>query len=164
MSKKGNIKKLLAVAACLGSVALLSGCGQETEAPKAEIGLVDANAVVMGHPNMAAAQKEMNDEYAKIQNELMDTQSLPPEQRQTKVDELRKRLSDKEKAVVVPVKDASDKAVTAVMEKHGMTVVFDKKAAVAGGTDITKEVLMQEGLSAQDAQAVMDKASGEDSI
>ena len=159
MKKNKTIKKVMAMAACLGSVALLAGCGATTGSQKAEIGLVDANAVIMGHPDMAAAQHAMNEEYAKVQNELVDTKSLPADQRAAKVDELRKRLSDKEAAVITPVKDASQKAVQTVMDKHGMTAVFDKRAAIAGGTDITKEVLMQEGLSEQDAQAAMDKAA-----
>lgn len=156
--KKTTLKNVMAAVACLGSIALLSGCGTTTTT-KAEIGLVDSQVIMMAHPDMATAQQTMNEEYAKVQNELVDTKSLPAEQRKEKVDELRKRLADKEKAVIIPVKESSDKAVTTVMEKHGMTAVFDKKAAVAGGTDITKEVLMQEGLSEQDAQSAIDKAA-----
>ena len=155
--------KAMAVAACIAGALVTSGCAgtssaEVSKAGVAEVGIVDAQLVVMAHPNMESARKAMDDEYAKVQNELMDTKALPPEQKQEKVNELRGRLAAKEKDTVAPVKDAASKAVNSVMEKHGMSIVIDKRTAVAGGTDITKEVLILEGLSEQDADAAIEKA------
>ena len=160
---KNTVRKIASLALCTSCVGLLAGCGcgetTYTAPPKAEIGYVDTQVVMMALPNMADAQRAMHDEYAKIQNDLADVKALPTDQRQAKVDEYRKQLADKEQEVMNPVKATADKAIKAVMDKHGMVAVVDKKTIVAGGVDITKEVLLQEGLSEQEAQTVMDKAA-----
>lgn len=155
--KKKNVTKMALVMACLGATSLFAGCGTTTAPQKAEIGLVDSQLIMEAHPNMATARQAMDEEYAQIQNELVDTKNLPSDQRKAKVDEFRKRLADKEKLQMVPIKESTERAVNTVMEKNGMTAVFEKKAAIAGGKDITKEVLMQEGLSEQDADAAIEK-------
>ena len=150
-----NSIKVAAVAACGLAAVLASGCGSSNQTP--QVGLVDRQLVAMAHPAMADAQQTMKEEYSKVQNELMDSNSLPEAEKQAKVNEFRQRLADKEKEVLAPVQQSSDTAVNTVMQKDNMSVVLDKRAAVAGGKDITKEVLIQEGLSESDADAAIAK-------
>lgn len=153
-----NKKRAAIILACLGATLVLSGCGAQPQ-QTSSLGIVDEQLVITSHPNMAGAQAAMNEEYAKVQNELKDTAALSPDERKEKIDAMRKRLSEKETSQMTPIKSSVDTAVQTVMKKHGMTAVADKNAIVAGGTDITKEVLIEEGLSEQDADAIMQKAN-----
>lgn len=153
-----NTKKLMAASACLGSIVFLSGCGSSVTTQPASIGTVDTQLIMEAHPSMAGAKTAMNEEYAQVQNELKDTTALSPDEKKSKINELRKRLSDKEKAQITPIKESADKAVNTVMKKYGLTIVLDKKAVVSENKDITKDVLIEEGLSEQDAAAAIEKA------
>jgi len=155
-----NKKRIAAVIACLGAACVLAGCGLNTPSrTDSSIGVVDEQLILSANPNMPSAQTAMNEEYAKVQNELKDTAALSAEEKQEKIKQLRKQLSDKESTQLTPIRSAADDAVKKVMQKHGMDAVVNKKAMVAGGTDITKEVLMEEGLSEKDADAAMQKAN-----
>lgn len=144
-------KKIGIIVFMVGALAI-SGCG--TEAPSA-IGVVDHQTVVMSHPDMAAAQKTMEDEYSKIQNQIMDSSTLPDEERRKRVEVFRKRLAALEKEQLVPIQKAADEAINEVMKEQGLSAVFDKRSIVAGGKDITKNVLIKEGLSSEDADKVI---------
>lgn len=144
---------ILIAAICL--VATIKANSIEDKPVQSTIGYVDVQTVMAAHPNMAVAKQTMAKEYAAIQNEMMDVKALPQEQQQAKVDELRKRLAEKETQVMIPVKESADRAINEVMKKHGIVAVFDKRASVAGGIDITKDVLVQEGVSEKDADTIL---------
>ena len=148
-------KKAIILASVVAVMAAVSGCASEKPA---EVGLVDHQVVVMNHPDMQEAQKVMADEYSKIQNQLMDTSSLPDAEREKKITEFRERLANLEKEKLVPVQDAADKAVNDVMTEQKLSIVLDKRSAVAGGKDITKDVLIKEGLSSDDAEKAINQA------
>lgn len=155
-------KKKSAIALGLLSIVgttMLTGCSaQNTAQTQKTVALVDHQLVVESHPEMKAAQKAMQDEYDKIQNELKDMNSLSSEEQQAKVMEFQKKLSMMEHDKLVPIQKAADEAVEATMKDKKMEVVLDKRVAVAGGEDITKEVLVKEGLSEADADAAIQKA------
>lgn len=142
------------------STSLLAGCGtQQAAAPVSKIALVDHQMVVENHPDMKAAQKAMQDEYDKIQNELKDAQNLPPEEANKKFNEFQKKLRDMEQQKLVPVQESADNAVDEIMKAKGYEVVLDKRVAVKGGTDITKEVLVKEGVAEAEADKMLEKAN-----
>lgn len=141
------------------STSLLAGCGtQQGNTPSLKVALVDHQMVVENHPDMKAAQKAMQDEYDKIQNELKDAQNLPPEEANKKFNEFQKKLRDMEQQKLVPVQESADNAVDEIMKAKGFEVVLDKRVAVKGGVDITKEVLVKEGVAEAEADKVMEKA------
>ena len=141
------------------STSLLAGCGtQQAAAPVSKIALVAHQMVVENHPDMKAAQKAMQDEYDKIQNELKDAQNLPPEEANKKFNEFQKKLRDMEQQKLVPVQESADNAVDEIMKAKGYEVVLDKRVAVKGGTDITKEVLVKEGVAEAEADKMLEKA------
>lgn len=141
------------------STSLLAGCGtQQAPAQTPKVALVDHQMVVENHPDMKAAQKAMQDEYDKIQNELKDAQNLPPEEANKKFNEFQKKLRDMEQQKLVPVQESADNAVDEIMKAKGFEVVLDKRAAVKGGVDITKEVLVKEGVAEAEADKMLEKA------
>lgn len=141
------------------STSILAGCGtQQATAPAPKVALVDHQMVVENHPDMKTAQKAMQDEYDKIQNELKDSQNLPPEEANKKFNEFQKKLRDMEKQKLVPVQESADNAVDEIMKAKGFEVVLDKRAAVKGGVDITKEVLVKEGIAEAEADKMLEKA------
>ncbi|MGN8833551.1 OmpH family outer membrane protein [Selenomonas montiformis] len=141
------------------STSILAGCGtQQATAPAHKVALVDHQMVVENHPDMKTAQKAMQDEYDKIQNELKDSQNLPPEEANKKFNEFQKKLRDMEKQKLVPVQESADNAVDEIMKAKGFEVVLDKRAAVKGGVDITKEVLVKEGIAEAEADKMLEKA------
>ena len=112
---------------------------------------------------MKSAQDAMKAEYDKIQNQVKDLDALPPEQHQQKIMEFQRSLTEMETAKLVPIQKAADAAVEDVRKDKNYSVVLDKRVAVAGGVDVTKDVLMKEGLSAEDAdKAIADAAKQSD--
>lgn len=160
-----NIQKAISLAGCAACLLAVGGCGQENTAPAAQkeaaVGLVDKELVIKAHPDMAGAQQALRNEYAKVQNEMMDVKGLQGEQRQKKVDDLRNRVKETEKARIAPIEAASARAMEKVMKENGLVAVFDKNAIAAGGVDITKDVLIEEGLSDKDADDIIAKAESQ---
>lgn len=157
-----NKKIILGIGALMISGAVFTGCGanqtQATNSAPAVLS-VDHQMIVENHPKMAQAQETMKQEYDKIRNEVEDTSALSMEERQKKMMEFQTRLQELEKKTLVPIQDEADKIVEDIMKEKGATAVVDKRALVAGGTDITKEVLQKEGVSAEEAQKIIDGAN-----
>ena len=159
-----NKKIVLGIGALMVSGALFAGCGanqpQANNSAPAVLS-VDHQMIVENHPKMAKAQETMKQEYDKIRTEVEDTQALSMEDRQKKMMEFQNRLQELEKKNLVPIQQEADKIVEDIMKEKGASAVIDKRAVVAGGSDITKEVLQKEGLSAEDAQKVIDGVHGD---
>lgn len=160
-----NKKVVLCLSALMMSGVIMAGCGQQTQqASNASptVVMVDSQLVVENNPKMAKAQETMKQEYDKIRNEVEDTSALSAEDRQKKMMEFQNRLQELEKQTLVPIQKEAEKAVEDIMKEKGATMVVDKRAVVAGGVDITKEVLQKEGVSADEAQKMIDKVNNGD--
>ena len=57
--------------------------------------------------------------------------------------EYQKKLQDKQKEVLEPVKKEVDDAIVAVGKTKGLTVVVNQGAVVYGGVDVTTDVQAQ---------------------
>ena len=159
-----NKKIVLGIGALMVSGVLFAGCGanqQQANNNTPAVLSVDHQMIVENHPKMAQAQETMKQEYDKIRTEVEDTQALSMEDRQKKMMEFQNRLQELEKKNLVPIQQEADKIVEDIMKEKGASAVIDKRAVVAGGSDITKEVLQKEGLSAEDAQKVIDGVRGD---
>lgn len=157
-----NKKVVLGFSALMMSSVIMAGCGQQVQqASNASptVVMVDHQLVVENNPKMAKAQETMKQEYDKIRNEVEDTSALSVEDRQKKMMEFQNRLQELEKQTLVPIQKEAEKAVEDVMKEKGATMVVDRRAVVSGGVDITKEVLQKEGVSADEAQKMIDKVN-----
>ena len=136
------------------------GCSFQQDAKQASntdtVGMVNMQVVMEHNPDMASAQTKMKSEYDKIRNDIKDTEGLPPEQRQSKVMDAQKKLQDLEKQTMSPIQDNVNKSIDEVMKDKKLSAVIDKRVIVRGGTDITKDVLIKEGLTPEDAQKAID--------
>ena len=154
-------KKTKTILACglLGVTAVTAGCTQQ-QAQKADpvVATVDYQLVMENHPDMQAAQDKMKTEYDKIRNDLKDTENLPPEERQKKAIEAQKKLDSMSKEAVTPIKTSVDGDIDEVMKSKNAIAVVDKHAVIRGGTDITKEVLVKEGVDADKADTLIKNA------
>ena len=46
-------------------------------------------------------------------------------------------------------------SLDAVMQEKGIKILFDKRAVIRGGEDVTKDVLIKEGVSSSDAERIV---------
>lgn len=163
MTKNNKIAFGILAGSLVGISLFAGGCGTQIAPPPSNVALVDHQVVVEYHPQMKSAQDDMKAEYDKIQNQVKDLEALPPEQHQQKIMEFQRSLTEMETAKLVPIQKAADAAVEDVRKDKNYSVVLDKRVAVAGGVDVTKDVLMKEGLSAEDAdKAIADAAKQSD--
>ena len=153
-----NKKVVLGIGVMLISGAMFAGCGTQPQATNSTPAVlsVDHQMIVENHPKMAKAQETMKQEYDKIRTEVEDTSALSMEDRQKKMMEFQTRLQELEKTNLVPIQKEAEKIVEDIMKEKGASAVVDKRAIVAGGVDITKDVLQKEGLSAEEAQKIVD--------
>ena len=140
----------------------LSGCtspfGQTVAQPeKPQTAIVDYEIIVNQHPKVAEAKAKMEKEYEAIQGSMTPEElaKLSPEDRQKRITETQKRISDKEVEFFKPIEQNVNDSLDAVMQEKGIKILFDKRAVVRGGEDVTKDVLIKEGVSSSDAERIV---------
>lgn len=130
---------------------LTIGCSQQqkndtTPTTSTKIATIDYQLAIQKHPKIKEAQETMKKTYDEMQNQLSSMASLSPEEQQAKANNFQKDMQAKEKEVFEPIKKDIDNNVNTVMKEKGYSVVADKRAIIAGGEDITIDVLIKEGL------------------
>lgn len=138
-----------------------AGCANQPVAENPVV-TVDYQLVIEKHPAMKSAQDNIKAEYEKIRNDVKDTEGLEPQEKQKKIMELQKHLDEFGKAQTEPIKESVDTSIDSVMKEKGAKVVVVKQAVLRGGVDITKDVLIKEGLSAEEAQKLIDENKKEE--
>ena len=140
----------------------LSGCtspfGQTVAQPeKPQTAIVDYEIVVNQHPKVAEAKAKMEKEYEAIQGSMTPEElaKLSPEDRQKRIAETQKMISDKEVEFFKPIEQNVNDSLDAVMQEKGIKILFDKRAVIRGGEDVTKDVLIKEGVSSSDAERIV---------
>ena len=148
-----DISKKMAVLSCAAIMAMSAGCSfSPFGGDDGEVGYVDKQLVLAANPNMKEAQKEMQSKYGELQAKMKEVSALPREEQKQAMDGYRKQMSKLQQESLRPVADSAKAAAENVMKKHGMKTVVDKNSVLAGGKDLTKEVLIEEGLSKEDAE------------
>ena len=140
----------------------LSGCtspfGQTVAQPeKPQTAIVDYEIIVNQHPKVAEAKAKMEKEYEAIQGSMTPEElaKLSPEDRQKRITETQKMISDKEVEFFKPIEQNVNDSLDAVMQEKGIKILFDKRAVIRGGEDVTKDVLIKEGVSSSDAERIV---------
>lgn len=155
-----NNKNAIVCGLAIMSMLAFSGCASQNETKQVDskntVATVNMQTVMENHPDMGSAQDKMKSEYDKIRNDIKDTEGLPADKRQTKVMEAQKKLQDLEKETMTPIQTSVNNSIDEVMKSKGIATVVDKRVVVRGGTDITKDVLLKEGLSEEQAQHAID--------
>lgn len=162
MNKK-NLRNVVAGLAFGVSVFTLAGCSspfgtqEPTETAKTDTAVVDYEIVVNQHPKVAEAKTKMEQEYKALQESMNPDElaKLSPEERQARIADAQKMISDKEVEFFKPIETNVNESMDAVMKEKGIKVLLDKRAVVRGGVDVTKDILIKEGVSASDADRII---------
>lgn len=163
MNKNKNIRNAVAGLALGVSVFALTGCSspfgaqEQAETAKADTAVVDYEIVVNQHPKVAEAKAKMEQEYQALQGSMNPDElaKLSPEERQARIADAQKMISDKEVEFFKPIETNVNESMDAVMKEKGIKVLLDKRAVVRGGVDVTKDILIKEGVSASDADRII---------
>ena len=163
MNKNKNLRNVVAGLALGVSVFALAGCsspfGSQEQAgtAKADTAVVDYEIVVNQHPKVAEAKTKMEQEYKALQESMNPDElaKLSPEERQARIANAQKMISDKEVEFFKPIETNVNESMDAVMKEKGIKVLLDKRAVVRGGVDVTKDVLVKEGVSASEADRII---------
>lgn len=111
-------------------------------APASSVGYVDMQALVMQHPDMAAAQAELQKAVQEAQQTFESkAATMNEKERQDYYLQLEKGLNVKQQALMEPIEKKIDEAIKAVADKKGLSVVVEKNQIVYGGMDITQDVV-----------------------
>ena len=163
MNKNKNLRNVVAGLAFGVSVFTLAGCSspfgtqEPTETAKADTAVVDYEIVVNQHPKVAEAKAKMEQESKALQESMNPDElaKLSPEERPARIADAQKMISDKEVEFFKPIETNVNESMDAVMKEKGIKVLLDKRAVVRGGVDVTKDILIKEGVSASDADRII---------
>jgi outer membrane protein len=129
----------------LGIVGLAVSQGGKTYAApgtSSNIGVVNYQAVLSQHPDMASAQETMKAEVDQAQKDF-DAKSAGMNDTQKKeyFTQIQQRLNLKQQELLGAINDKVVAAVKTVAESKGLSVVLEKNNVIYGGQDITDEVV-----------------------
>jgi outer membrane protein len=115
--------------------------GISRAAVKDEFGLVDMQVVAQRYMQ-PALEKDLEPELQKLQKEFDAKAKNASDQAKAELfTTYQGRLNAKEEEMLESLLAKVSAAASQVMKERGMTIVCDKAAVVAGGTDITSQVL-----------------------
>lgn len=124
------------------AVSSQSGSGIASAASSSTVGIIDYRQVMSQHPDLAAANTQMQQEIQQAQQDFASkTEGMNDQDKQAYYQQTQQRLSNKEKDLIEPIRTKVQDAVKSVAEAKGLTVVLDKNSVVYGGQDITQDVV-----------------------
>ena len=133
------MKKKLMALLC----SFLMAIGFSASAFAAEVGYVDWNAVVANYPGIKNVATEIANEKARLQ-EQFNTESKALANDQEKIalaQKLNQQLAKFEQAKYEPINKKIRKTILSVAKSKGIDSVVNAGAMIAGGKDLTKEVI-----------------------
>lgn len=106
------------------------------------VGVINQQAVVSQHPDMATAKTTMQSEIDQAKKDFEEkSKNMNDQEKQAYYQQTQQRLANKEKELITPIFDKVDEAIKSVADAKGLSVVLDKNNVVYGGQDITDDVL-----------------------
>ena len=133
---------LVFVFSVVGIALSQSGSGIASAASSSNVGTIDYRQVMSQHPDLVAANAEMQQAYQDAQEDFKTkTTSMNDQQKQEYYQQTQERLMNKEKELIEPIRTKVQDAVKSVAEAKGLSVVLDKSSVVYGGQDITPDVV-----------------------
>ncbi|MBR4959151.1 MAG: OmpH family outer membrane protein [Phascolarctobacterium sp.] len=133
------MKKKLMTLLC----SFLMAIGFSASAFAAEVGYVDWNAVVASYPGIKNVAMEIANEKARLQ-EQYNTESKALASDQEKIalaQKLNQQLAKFEQGKYEPINKKIRKTILSVAKTNGIDSVVNAGAMIAGGKDLTKEVI-----------------------
>lgn len=105
------------------------------------VGVVNQQAIIGQHPDMAAAKEAMQKEVEQAKADFESkSANMNDQEKQAYYQQLQQRLASKEKELISPIMDKVEATIKSVADAKGLSVVLDKSNVVYGGQDITEEV------------------------
>ena len=112
-----------------------------------KVAVINYDLIMQTNPKMQEGFVEMNKYYQNMQSKF---QNATPDN----IKKLEEELKVKEREVFMPIKQEIDKNIKDEMKAKNIEFVFDKKALVVGGEDITINVLEKSGLTKEQLQEI----------
>lgn len=112
-----------------------------------KVAVINYDLIMQTNPKMQEGFVEMNKYYQNMQSKFQN--AIPDN-----IKKLEEELKVKEREVFMPIKQEIDKNIKDEMKAKNIEFVFDKKALVVGGEDITINVLEKSGLTKEQLQEI----------
>ena len=107
-----------------------------------KIGYVDMDRLFQHHPERGTAEDQLRKEAQKMQQELEEqAEGLEDQERQQLLQHYQGELQQLEEELIQGVMEDINEEIRQAAERNGVEVVFDKSVVVAGGHNLTEEVL-----------------------
>lgn len=111
--------------------------------PNSNVGKVNMQSLMTGHPDYAAAQENFKKEREQIEKDFNEKSATMKndKEKQEYAAQLQQRLQMKEKELITDIQNKVNAAIKEVAETKGLTVVLPEQVVVFGGQDITQDVM-----------------------
>ena len=107
------------------------------------IGVVEFQRCVASHPKFSSVQSQMKaaDQKKKKEAEAAFNKAASDQKKYEAIQKKQQELAKEQKALMAPLLKDVDLAIRKVAQSKKITVVVEKDATFAGGTDITSDVI-----------------------
>lgn len=135
--KKILLTMLFAMVSCIGVL----GSGVAEAADNSSLGFVNLSAVFSAYPGIGEAQKTLQDEQTKLQEEFTTKSASMSDADKTKLQqELNQELIKKQMEVMQPIQKKVSAAIEKAAKAKGIHQVIKAEEILYGGLDITQDV------------------------
>lgn len=116
--------------------------GISASAFAAPVGVVNVNAILNNYPGITEIAQSVAQEKARLQDEFnKQSANMSDADKQVLAQKLNQQLADFEQKKMTPVQKKINKTILSVAKAHDIDSVVNMNAMVAGGKDLTEEVI-----------------------
>ncbi|WP_293832642.1 OmpH family outer membrane protein [uncultured Phascolarctobacterium sp.] len=116
--------------------------GISVSAFAAPVGVVNVNAILNNYPGITEIAQSVAQEKARLQDEFnKQSANMSDADKQALAQKLNQQLADFEQKKMTPVQKKINKTILSVAKAHDIDSVVNMNAMVAGGKDLTDEVI-----------------------
>ena len=116
--------------------------GISASAFAAPVGVVNVNAILNNYPGITEIAQSVAQEKARLQDEFnKQSANMSDADKQALAQKLNQQLADFEQKKITPVQKKINKTILSVAKAHDIDSVVNMNAMVAGGKDLTEEVI-----------------------
>ncbi len=116
--------------------------GISASAFAAPVGVVNVNAILNNYPGITEIAKSVAQEKARLQDEFnKQSANMSDQDKQALAQKLNQQLAYFEQKKMTPVQKKINKTILSVAKAHDIDSVVNMNAMVAGGKDLTDEVI-----------------------
>ena len=116
--------------------------GISASAFAAPVGVVNVNAILNNYPGITEIAQSVAQEKACLQDEFnKQSANMSDQDKQALAQKLNQQLADFEQKKMTPVQKKINKTILSVAKAHDIASVVNMNAMVAGGKDLTDEVI-----------------------